>query len=113
MIEKRFGRPVWEVFQELQEPAFRELEGEILDELKGDGILAVGGGTPLAHGERLKKMGPLFYLKYPFETLLQRIEKRRFPSYIKREDPQKQCLEVYQKRAPIYEALANFIVEDV
>lgn len=76
-IERRAGKTITTIFAEDGEPAFRQLEREVLADLlsKNDLIVAAGGGAILDSGtrERMRKSGLVVWLRASLETLVQRI----------------------------------------
>ncbi|MBT4385171.1 hypothetical protein HOD30_05505 [Candidatus Peregrinibacteria bacterium] len=55
LIAKKHNQIPREIVLESGEDIFHMLEGEVLEEaLKGEGVLALGGSTPLHHAESLK-----------------------------------------------------------
>ncbi|MCH9609307.1 MAG: Shikimate kinase [Chlamydiales bacterium] len=114
LIEKRFNKPIWNVFSTLGESSFRELEHEILRSIKEEwAIVSTGGGTPLSKENQhlLKEMGTVVYLKATFPTLYKRIEKRGVPSFIRQEDPLEHCRELFESRDPIYQSICEKVID--
>lgn len=75
-IEKKANQCIRDIFQEFGEAYFRRLEQEALKELLGkkDIIISTGGGvitTP--RNVAVLKEEQTIYLKYPFDTLYERI----------------------------------------
>lgn len=78
MIEKKTGLNIAQIFKLEGENHFRELEGEVLDELirmEKPAIIATGGGLPCFAGrmELLNASGSTIYLKCSPEKLYERI----------------------------------------
>jgi len=76
-IERRAGKSIGEIFDELGEPVFRDLEAEVVAELcQWDGVvLALGGGAVLRETNRrcLARCWAVVWLRASVETLAQRI----------------------------------------
>lgn len=76
-IEHRAGKTIATMFAEDGEPAFRQLEREVLADLlnKTNLIIAAGGGAILDEGtrERMRNAGLVVWLRASLETLVQRI----------------------------------------
>jgi shikimate kinase len=76
-LERRAGKSIAEIFVEDGEPAFRDLESEVLVELlKLDGhVLALGGGVVLRSENRelIQKAGGVIWLTADPETIQSRI----------------------------------------
>lgn len=78
LIEKEQQMPITGIFAQKGEEAFRQMETELLKELKNrnDGIiLSTGGGLPLREENRrlLKEAGIVVYLRTRPETVLGRL----------------------------------------
>lgn len=118
-IEKRLGKTINEIFSELGEEAFRNIETEVLKDLatkKSENlVLSVGGGTPLRkeNREMLKKIGYVVYLRASAKELIKRLkndEKRpllKNKDYVDRYELIKNLL---FERDNIYIDAANFVV---
>ena len=78
LVEARVG-PLVPYFRDHGEPAFREREREVLQELLGSGdtVVSVGGGTPQAFDNllRMRAAGPVVLLDVPLHALMPRIER--------------------------------------
>ncbi|MGH7904710.1 MAG: shikimate kinase [Candidatus Dormibacteraceae bacterium] len=76
MVVEVHGASIAEIFESAGEPAFRRLEEELLPRaLERGGVIAVGGGTPMADaGWRLLRSRSLtVWLDAPLEVLLARV----------------------------------------
>jgi shikimate kinase len=75
-VARRGGRPLGQIFEQLGERGFRELEREVIDAVSGEAaVVSLGGGAAAQPGavERLAAAGTLVYLRARPETLLSRI----------------------------------------
>jgi shikimate kinase len=76
VIVAREGRPIPEIFRQDGEERFRQLEGEVLEDLrtKRDHVIATGGGLPCREGrmEILKSLGTVVWLDGDFRELHER-----------------------------------------
>jgi shikimate kinase len=76
VIVARDGRPIPEIFRQDGEERFRQLEGEVLDDLglKRGNVIATGGGLPCREGrmELLKSLGTVVWLDGDFRELHER-----------------------------------------
>ena len=76
MIVSRDGRTIPEIFRQDGEERFRQLEGEVLDDLllKSGNVIATGGGLPCREGrmESLKSLGTVVWLDGDFRELHER-----------------------------------------
>jgi len=73
VIASRDGRSIPEIFREDGEERFRQLEGEVLEDLrlKRGNVIATGGGLPCREGrmESLKSLGTVVWLDGDFREL--------------------------------------------
>jgi len=114
VIEERTGITIAQIFVDKGEPWFRELEAEVLQtELaKLDGILSLGGGAPLSEtAQNLLKSLPIakVYLDVSLATAAPRVGFNRDRPLLLN-NPRGAWQELMEKRRPIYEALATYIV---
>jgi shikimate kinase len=76
-IELRAGKSIRSIFDVDGEPAFRELEAAVLEELcrRDKLVLALGGGVVLREANRrlMKAVGPVVWLTASPQTLAERI----------------------------------------
>lgn len=76
VIVERIGMPIADFFAKEGEPAFRQIESEVLAELtKSDHLVSTGGGVVVSEANRriLAEHPETIYLKADFETLYNRI----------------------------------------
>ncbi|HEX4963874.1 MAG TPA: shikimate kinase [Thermoanaerobaculia bacterium] len=104
-IERRAGTTVREIFLELGEPAFRQLEAELLRDTYRfpDVVVSTGGGTMVseANARWIGANGLSVWLNPPFATIVARI------GVLGKEDrplfrDEVQALSLYQQRLPAY-----------
>jgi shikimate kinase len=78
VIEQTAGRTIREIFADQGEPAFRELERQVMAELLGrDRLVIAAGGGAILNPEtrsRLTQAGPVVWLQASLQTLQARIE---------------------------------------
>ena len=110
-IERVSGKKIADIFTDDGEPAFREIEREVvLKALKEEpGVVALGGGSVLdsAVSEFLQSSSiPVLYLEVSISQAAPRVgfNKERPLLAI---NPRQQWLQLMEKRRPIYEALAT------
>jgi len=114
--EKRTGArlSVRQIFSEVGVGGFTSLENDALKSLSDmrDSVLSTGGRTPIDAANRvcLKSIGSIVYLKCGLVTVMERMDKKgrplsmgNMPEEIKAE---------YEKRDPIYTALADIVVKN-
>jgi len=116
--EKKYGRAITELFAEVGEDEFRNIETTSLIECINDNqktVIALGGGTPCFNNnsELLSKSGQLIYLKMDAEALLKRVFGIKANRPLLADQEEKDMLpyieDLLQKRAPFYEK-ANLTV---
>ena len=106
-IVRRAGRPIPYIFQTEGEEAFRELEARVLAEVcaQSGQVVATGGGAVLRAENRaaMRRTGRVYWLRRDLNVL----PKEGRPL------SQKGSLEeMYQMRKPLYEAAADFRVDN-
>jgi shikimate kinase len=118
-IELRAGKSIARIFAEQGEPAFRDLEAQVIIELcdRPQLILAAGGGAPMREESRriMRNSGPVVWLTAPPETILARMNADattadRRPSLTNR-PPLEEIQQLLSRREPIYRETAHLIVE--
>lgn len=114
------GRPkqltVSEIFVQHGEEFFRALERDAVRKLRlvKNGIIATGGGTLIDHYSHaeIKKNGLLIYLKTDFEVIKERILKlKKMPAFLDANDIEGSLRRVFQERLPIYERIADEVID--
>jgi len=115
IIEQRTGANIPLIFELEGEDGFRKRETAALDELTHEDniVLATGGGAVLRQENRdfLKKRGYIIYLKAELEQLMHRTAKDRNRPLLQTEDPRAKLAEILAQRTPIYESLADLIID--
>lgn len=110
-IVEKYGE-ISTIFARFGEPRFREMETEIVQTLsEKDGlVISTGGGLVLKEENvrLLKKQGKICYLRASINTLQQRLAGDNKRPLLRDKD----ALQTLTKtRAPIYERVADFIVD--
>lgn len=116
-IEKKEGRKISEIFADDGEEYFRNLETEVLKELldsEEKKVLALGGGTPLRQENRelLRKNGNVIFLKVTSEDAYKRLKDDSERPLLQVEDPKKKIEDLLAFRNPVYESVADIILEE-
>ena len=98
-IEKKQKMTITDIFDTYGEDTFRRI--------------SVGGGLPVREENHrlLRKLGRVIYLKVTPETVYLRLKDDTSRPLLQVEDPLKQICVLMQKRAPVYEACADVIIE--
>ena len=114
-IERRIGMPIREFFDQQGEPAFRDVEQDVIDDLtQADcSLLATGGGAVLrpSNREALHSRTHVFYLRATAEELHRRLRHDTQRPLLQVEDPLKRLRELFRDRDPLYRRTAHFVVE--
>ena len=118
-IERRAGKSIARIFAEDGEPAFRDLEAEVIADLarRDRLVLAGGGGAPLRPESRraMRSGGRVVWLKAPPETILARMSgdattAARRPDLTDRGGLE-EILHLLAQREPIYRESAHLEVD--
>lgn len=102
-------RTTREIYQEIGETAFRNLEKKTIPILQkiDHSIIALGGGFILypENVEALQKIGTLVFLKASAEKLKKRLFKDELPAFLNKQSPKDAFYEMFHEREPIYESI--------
>jgi shikimate kinase len=115
IIEELEKSPVSQIFIEKGEDYFRAIEKKVLrDELLSDGsILALGGGAPIsvdAQSALKVSSSPVIYLDISLASVAPRIGFNRDRPLLLH-NPRGQWQTLMEARRPIYESVANVIID--
>ena len=107
LVTEKAGKPIPDIFRENGEPAFRDLESEIIRELSKQGgqIISTGGGAVLRpeNVNALRQNGRLFWLDRDPEALVPTDDRPLA-------DTAEKMKQLYRVREPIYRAAADEII---
>lgn len=114
-VEQRTGSTVARVFAEQGEAAFRAAESQVLTEaLSGPSpaVVSVAGGAVLAAGNRrlIEDSGLVVWLRADLAILAQRVEGGGHRPLLEG-DPEGRLARLYAERRPVYEALADVVID--
>ena len=114
-VERRTGRTVPEIMQADGEAAFRVEETAALDEAVSSGdaaVISVAGGAVLDPGNRatIHRAGTAVWLRASVATLADRVGDGRGRPLLEG-DPEGNLRRLYEERRPLYEDLADVIVD--
>lgn len=118
-IESRAGMTIAAIFAEQGEPAFRELEAEVIRDLAARPrlVIAAGGGAVLRADNRraLAEGGKVVWLKAQPETILARLAAdvttaRRRPN-LSAAGGLEEIVSMLQRRTPLYRSLADLEID--
>lgn len=95
--------------------AFPELEKKVIAALVDfqNSVIATGGGSILApeNVAIFKKLGKIFYLRVPKETIKERLLSGRLPTFLDPNHPEESFEEMYSSRKDLYEQIADQIID--
>ena len=118
-IERRAGKTIAQIFSEDGEPAFRDLEAQVVADLCGHRrlVLATGGGAPMRPESRraMRESGKVVWLLAQPETILARMSSDptnpdRRPKLTGR-GPLEEIVQLLKQREPIYHESAHLVVD--
>jgi shikimate kinase len=118
-IERRSGKSIAKIFAEDGEPAFRDLEAQVIADLcrRDKLVLAAGGGAPMREENRrkLRQNGKVVWLAARPETILKRMSAdastpERRPS-LTGQNPLDEIVQLLALREPIYREAADCIID--
>jgi shikimate kinase len=118
-IERRAGKSIARIFAEDGEPAFRDLEAQVIADLSGRRrlVLATGGGAPLRPESRraMRRSGKVVWLRALPETILGRMSDdqttaTRRPNLTEK-GPLDEIVHLLGVREPIYHEAADLEIE--
>ena len=114
-IERRTGVEIDLIFEIEGEDGFRARETKVLDELtaRRNIVLATGGGAVLADANRemLRDRGLVIYLRAPVAALVKRTARDQKRPLLQTADREARIRELLEQREPLYEVLADFIID--
>lgn len=114
-IEEKQNMTVSQIFEKYGESYFRQLEHKAsveLSNLQGK-VIATGGGT-LTFKENtdvLKKSGKIILINPSLENISKRLEGDTTRPLLAKPDKEKVMKELYEKRLPLYQAVADITVD--
>jgi len=116
MVVKKTGLSIPEIFSQLGEPHFRDLETEAIKEACSNNncVIATGGGAPTRkqNSDAMKENGIIVLLEAAPEVIYQRIKgDSNRPALTNLNDEFKEIKVMLEKRNPTYHSLANFVTD--
>ena len=106
VIEARAGKTITEIFEQDGEPAFREWERRVVEELthRTKTVIATGGGLPANDGNlaSLKTHALVVCLWASPETIYERVRAHAHRPLLNDPDPQAKIRELLSVREPFY-----------
>ena len=114
-IEKHTGADISLIFELEGEEGFRKRESQLLKEIVSNKniVLSTGGGAVLDPENRklLSDNGIIIYLKSTAEKLYRRIADDKRRPLIQTDDRLNKIKKILEEREPLYQSLANEIIE--
>ena len=117
VIERRIGCSIRDYFETQGEPAFRDIEQSVIDEVTQwpDHVVATGGGAVLREANRqmLNGRSTVIYLRSTPEDLARRLRHDTHRPLLQQggADPLRRLRSLFQERDPLYRSTAHFIIE--
>lgn len=115
MLEDKTKVDIKHIFEIHGEEHFRNLETELLEELRQGldcTVLSTGGGLPLReqNANLLREMGQVVFLKASRQTILTRLQGDKTRPLLQGEDVEQKIDRMLESRTPLYEKAAHLIV---
>ena len=116
-IEKNIGTSIETFFADKGEPAFREIESTVLDQIiRGNpsSVISLGGGALLSDQNRQKaeKSGHVVVLSGSFETLLSRLTADEYVRPLIKADPRQRLTDLLARREAHYASFGEPVLTD-
>lgn len=117
IIEERAGKSITRIFAEEGEPAFRDMETDLLRELSQPDnprrIISTGGGIVgrQENRELLHMLGYVVWLNAPRETIIARTLKHKTRPLLNTENPEDRITRMMAERHPLYAESAHLEVD--
>lgn len=115
VLEQRIGCSIREFFDREGEPAFRDLEQQVIEELTQHHscVLATGGGVVLrqANRDNLHMRCQVIYLHSAPEEVFRRLRHDQNRPLLQVADPLARLKELHSARDPLYREAAHFVIE--
>ena len=116
-IDRRIGCSIREFFELRGEPAFRDVEADVINEVLGGSglprVVATGGGAVLREANRhqLHRSFHVIYLRSSPEDLFRRLRHDVKRPLLQVQDPLGRLRELHTARDPLYRETAHDIVD--
>jgi shikimate kinase len=114
-IERRAGCSIRDYFANCGEPAFRDLEADVLADVTHGApcVIATGGGTVLREANRrvLRERCVVVYLRSSPEELARRLHRDVKRPLLQGGDPLRRLRDLYRDRDPLYRQVAHYTIE--
>ncbi len=114
MIEAAAGLSIAEIFSERGEEYFRGMETDVLKRLATQSAIVVTGGGVVLRNENLlmlRRLGTIVYLKSDEEIMFERVSQSENRPLLRTENPRASFHELLRIRTPIYDSVADIVVD--
>jgi shikimate kinase len=119
VIEQHAGKSIGQIFADDGEPAFRQMEAGIVEELASEKrtVVALGGGAVLREKSRqiIRAAGPVVWLTATIDTLLQRVAADKITAHrrpnLTMTGGRAEIEELLAVRTPLYRECATLTVD--
>lgn len=117
IIEETIGKKITEIFREMGEQAFRELEtmqlAEISKQTSVRHIISTGGGIVIRPENRtlLRKLGYVVWLRAPEDVIFERTSRNRDRPLLNSPDAREKISSLLAEREPWYRETAHLRVD--
>ena len=117
LIEQRIGCSIREYFELHGEPAFRDVEAQVVDDATAFSeprVIATGGGAVLREANRdvLRSRSTVMYLRATPEDLARRLRHDTHRPLLQGGgDALKRLRTLFQERDPLYRRTAHYVIE--
>lgn len=117
LIEQRIGCSIREYFELHGEPAFRDVEAQVIADATALGtrrVIATGGGAVLREANRkiLRERTTVMYLRTTPEDLARRLRHDTHRPLLQGGgDALKRLRQLFQERDPLYRRAAHYVIE--
>ncbi len=111
LIEKRYGKKLQVLIDEVGVDEFRKIEESVLMSIKGENLIISTGGSAVYSDpamQYLKSIGKVFYLYCSFETIKERIGDFSRRGIVLKEN--QTLLDLYNERIPLYRKYADVTI---
>ena len=114
-IERRSGADITWIFDLEGEDGFRKREENVINDStdKQGIVLATGGGSIMTKAvrNRLSARGIVVYLQTTIDKQVARTQRDKRRPLLQKDDPEKVLRELAELRNPLYEEVADYVVE--
>ena len=112
LIERRYGKKLQELIDELGVEEFRRIEEETLLSIEGDNLIISTGGSAIFGKEameHLKNTSTVVYLRVPYEVIEKRLGSLKRRGVVFEEG--QTLRDIYDVRCPLYEKYADIVID--